>query len=295
MNILITGGTGFVGKHLTKSLIMKGHHVYILTRSPEMHTNSSKITYLHYDGAVDQLPTIYAVINLAGESLFGYWTKEKKAAILSSRINTTKMIVNLMRQMKVKPTVFISGSAIGFYGTSEEIIFTEKTTTAGDDFLAHVVLQWENTAMEAERLDIRTIYARFGVILGDEGALPLMRLPVKLFAGGRIGNGEQWTSWVHIDDVVNLLIFCIVNQQTKGPLNVTSPNPMRNKEFTKTLAKVLKRPHWLPTPSLFIRLAMGEMSDLITKGQYVLPQKSLDHNFDFLYTNLEDSLRDIHS
>lgn len=295
MNILITGGTGFVGKHLTKSLTLKGHHVYILTRSPEMHTNSSKITYLNYDVAIDQLPTIYAVINLAGDSLFGYWTQKKKRTILSSRITTTKKIVDLMKQMKVKPTVFISGSAIGFYGTSEEIIFTEKTTMAGDDFLASVVSKWENTAKEAELLGIRTIYARFGVILGDEGALPLMRLPVKLFAGGKIGNGEQWTSWVHIDDVVNLLLFCIVNHQIKGPINVTSPNPTRNKTLTKTLAKILRRPYWLPAPSLFIRLAIGEMSELITKGQYVLPQKSLDHNFNFLYPTIEAALKDIHT
>lgn len=293
MNILITGGTGFVGKNLTKSLTAKGHHVFILTRSPDTHNDSEKITHLHYHDGVDKLPIIQAVINLAGDSLFGYWTKKKKERILSSRIETTEMIVDFMKQMKVKPTVFISGSAIGFYGTSEDLIFTEKTIEAGDDFLAHVVQTWEHTAREAKDLGIRTIYARFGVILGHEGALPLMSLPIKLFAGGKIGHGEQWVSWVHIDDVVNLLSFCLTNHQIEGPLNITSPHPKRNKEFTKILAKVLKRPHWLPTPAPLMRMTIGEMSALITKGQYVFPQRAIDDNFNFLYPNLKDALKEI--
>lgn len=295
MYILIAGGTGFVGKHLTKALQEKGHHIYILTRSPEAYDNNEQTTYISYENKTTDMPDFLAVINLAGDSLFGYWTAEKKENILKSRLETTEKIILFMKQMKTKPSVFINASAIGFYGTSLDHIYTEKTTDAGTDFLADVVMQWEAVAKQAEALGIRTVYTRFGVILGTKGALPLMRLPVKLFAGGKIGSGEQWTSWVHIDDLVQLIVFSLFNEAITGPVNVTSPEPKRNKDFTKILAKVLKRPYWMPTPKFIIRLAIGEMSTLITQGQYVLPKKALDHNFQFKYPDLADALQEITS
>lgn len=293
MNILITGGTGFVGKHLTQALTEKNHHVYILTRFPDMHTDTEKTSFISYNRQVETLPAIQAVVNLAGDSLFGYWTKKKKETIHTSRIETTQSVIQLIKQMERKPDVFISGSAIGFYGTSEDLIFTEETTKHGDDFLASVVYKWEKTAQQAEEMGIRTIYTRFGVILGQEGALPYMSLPVKIFAGGRVGNGEQWLSWVHIDDVVRLIIHSIFNEHITGPVNVTAPHPKRNKEFMKLLAKVLKKPYWFPTPSPVIRTVTGEMSHLITKGQYVLPGKAQKHDFQFTYPYLEDALKEI--
>lgn len=293
MNILITGGTGFVGKSLTKYLVEKDYHIFILTRSPTKYKNSKSITHIGYDHPINKLPTIYAVINLAGDSLFGYWTTKKKDTILSSRIQTTKKTIQIIKQMKVKPSVFISGSAIGFYGTSTDLTFTENTTESGTDFLASVVQKWELAASEIESLGIRTIYARFGMILGDRGALPLMTLPVKLFAGGKIGHGEQWLSWIHIEDVTNLLLFCIRNEDIEGPVNFTAPYPMRNKDFIKTLTEVSKRPYWLTTPASLMRVALGEMSDLITKGQFVLPGKAQAHHFRFLYSKLNDALKNI--
>src|SRR5690625_4102663 len=233
LNILMTGGTGFVGKHLTSALVEKGYHIYIVTRSPHIYDNNDQITYINYDVHIRKLPIIQAVINLAGDSLFGYWTKRKKQRILTSRIETTNHVISMIEQMKQKPSVFISASAVGFYGTSEEMIFTEQTADPGDDFLAHVVKEWEKTAQQAESLHIRTIYTRFGVILGDQGALPLMSLPVKCFAGGKIGSGRQYMSWVHIEDVVRLLIFCLSHNNVQGPVNVTAPYPQQNKEFTK--------------------------------------------------------------
>lgn len=295
LNILITGGTGFVGKNLTTSLVKKGHQVFILTRSPSDYKDSNNITHIDYNYQIDKLPTIYAVINLAGESLFGYWTKKKKDTILSSRIETTKKVIQIIKQMKVKPSVFINGSAIGFYGTSTDLIYTEKTTDPGRDFLANVVQKWELTAGEAEKLGIRTIYARFGVILGQEGALPLMTLPIKLFVGGKISSGQQWLSWVHINDVVNLLIFCMTNDKIEGPFNITAPNPIRNKDFIKTLSKVFNRPYWLTTPKVLMRIGLGEMSQLITQGQFVLPDKALTHNYQFSYPNLHEALENIQS
>ncbi|HLS10406.1 NAD-dependent epimerase/dehydratase family protein, partial [Lentibacillus sp.] len=169
MNIMITGGTGFVGRHLTKALTEKEHVVYILTRTPANHTNTDKISFISYDHPVEDLPRIQAVINLAGDSLFGYWTERKKAVIRSSRIDTTQKVIRMMEQMEQKPDVFISGSAVGFYGTSEEHIFTEETIKPGDDFLASVVVEWEQTAKQAEQLGVRTVYTRFGVIMGNEG------------------------------------------------------------------------------------------------------------------------------
>jgi hypothetical protein len=293
MNVLITGGTGFAGKHLIHLLHKKNHHTYVLTRSPGTRTNSAQITYIGYDYPVEKLPKIHAVVNLAGESIFGYWTKKKKEAILTSRIQITRKLIEMVQRMNEMPEVLVNGSAVGFYGISEDVIFTEKTTQSGNDFLAKVAVEWENTARQMEKFGIRTVYARFGVMLGNGGALPLIRLPVKSFAGGKIGNGQQWMSWVHVEDAVRLLLFCIENDNMKGPVNVTAPNPKRNMDFMKTMADVLHRPYWFTTPSLFIRLATGEMSQLITEGQYVFPQKALDYGFTFQYPTVKAALENI--
>lgn len=293
MNFMITGGTGFLGTHLTKALKKQGHHVFILTRSADQHEDQDNETYIDYDVQVNQLPQIYAVINLAGDSIFGYWSENKKERILSSRIETTEKVIQMMEQMDNKPTVFISGSAVGFYGMSDEVIFTENTVTPGDDFLAQVVISWEKTASQANKLGIRTIYTRFGIILGEKGALPLMSLPVKLGVGGKIGKGDQWMSWIHAQDAVNMIIYCVLHDHIEGPINVTSPEPQRNKAFMIKLAKSLRRPYFIPAPAFLIKIAMGEMSQLITKGQYVLPQKACDHGFKFLYPTLEQALNQI--
>ncbi|WP_339229127.1 TIGR01777 family oxidoreductase [Oceanobacillus sp. FSL K6-2867] len=293
MNFLITGGTGFVGKHLCLALQRKGHHTYILTRSPLQHRNNQAATFIHYNYPAEKLPLIEGVINLAGETLFGYWSQKKKDKIKSSRLETTNTLIQFMKQMKVKPNVFISGSAVGYYGMSEDIIFTEATTASGKDFLAEVVMEWEQAAKQAESLGIRTVFTRFGVILGEEGSLPLMSLPVKLFAGGTIGNGEQWISWIHIEDVVRLIDYCLFNKQIEGAVNTTAPSPLRNKDFMQTLAKVLMRPNLITAPSPLIYAAIGEMGQLITKGQYVLPQKALNHGFKFKHPELAKALENL--
>lgn len=291
MNILITGGTGFIGGKLKYHLIEKGHHIYILTRTPENHVDSKSETYIPYTVDASKLPEIYGVVNLAGESLFGYWTKDKKNKILSSRLNATKQLLELVKSLSTKPKVWINGSAVGFYGSATDIIFTENTTDAGNDFLSSVVSDWESTASQAEELGIRTVYARFGIVLDkNDGSLPLMTLPVKLFVGGKIGDGEQWISWIHIDDAVSLLNFCLLHEKIEGPVNFTAPYPKRNKEFYQILAEVYKRPYWFPTPKFLMSLAMGEMAQLITEGQYVLPQRALDSEFLFKFPKLKPAL-----
>jgi len=294
MHILITGGTGFIGKYLIEALVEKGYHIWVLTRSPEKYNNTQMVTYLSYHICVQDLPSIDAVINLAGESLFGYWTKRKKKRILSSRLQATHKVISLIKQMETKPNVFLTASAVGFYGTASDIVFTEKTTKHGDDFLAHVTVKWEEVASEAEKLGVRTVYTRFGIVLGKQGALPLMSLPIKGFVGGKIGSGHQYMSWVHIDDVVLLLIFCLFNKSINGPINITAPQPKRNRDFLQILASVLKRPYYLPVPSFLIRGVTGEMSTLILDGQYVIPKKAIDFGYEFKYDHLEKALKAIY-
>src|SRR5699024_9327459 len=269
MNILMTGGTGFIGSRLIKQLVLEKHHVYVLTRFPKKHVDSDYVSYISYRYPIKKLPFIHAVINLAGESLFGYWSDEKKESILSSRIKATEKLTNILIHMEEKPKVFLSGSAIGYYGMADDMIFTEETTEPGDDFLAEVCAAWEKTASTAEDLGIRTVYTRFGIVLnGKQGALPQMALPTKLGVGGKIGNGKQWMSWVHIHDCVDLLLFALYNKDMKGPLNITAPYPRQNDDFTKVLAKSLKRPAFMKTPSSFFKIALGDMHQLITNGQF---------------------------
>ncbi len=294
MNVLISGGSGFVGSALTNALVKKGYTIYVATRTAAKQSKSDSIFFVTYD-ALDTLPEIDAVINLAGESLFGYWTEEKKERILSSRIDITQTLVDFIESRKKRPKVFISGSAVGFYGTSDDKMFTEETTDPGDDFLAEVASTWEKTARSVEDLNVRTVYTRFGVILGNGGSFPLMKLPVKLFVGGKIGDGSQWISWVHIHDAVHSILECLENDQLTGPVNVTAPHPARNDYFMKAIAQSLRRPYWFPTPALAIRLALGEMSMLIADGQYVIPRKLLHTNdFKFSYPTIELALKQLH-
>lgn len=294
MDILISGGTGFIGKKLGNLLVSEGHRLFIYTRQPEKYTCTKQVTYLGTDDISQQLPPIDVVINLAGESLFGYWTKQKKQKIIESRLRTTEKIVELIRQMNTKPKVFVTASAVGYYGTSQQMIFTENSQGTNTDFLSEVTRRWEQVAKEAELLGVRTVYARFGVVLDrKQGAFPLMTLPFRLFVGGKIASGKQWISWIHIDDCIHLLRYAIANENISGPLNLTTPQPIRNQEFSRIIAQTLKRPAIFPVPAILLRILLGEMSQLITEGQYVLPQKALEQNFLFKYRHFSEAARDL--
>ncbi|GAA5417838.1 epimerase family protein SA0724 [Paraliobacillus ryukyuensis] len=299
MNIAIAGGTGFVGTKLTSLLTNAGHHVYILTRSPEKFSNTNAITYVGWlkEGMQpeSELQDCDAIINLAGESLFGYWTEEKKQRILSSRVEATNRVIELIQALENKPNVLVNASAVGFYGTSDQKTFTEQTTTAGNDFLAYVTKKWENTANKAAAFDVRVIHARLGIVLGETGTLSLMSLPFKFFVGGPIGSGEQWLSWIHVDDVVRMLLFAIEEKNVTGPMNVTAPKPVRNKVFSQQLASVMHRPNKIKVPSFVIKTLLGEMSILVVEGQAVLPNKALSHDFRFRYDDLDVALQAIYS
>ncbi|MFC4401503.1 TIGR01777 family oxidoreductase [Gracilibacillus xinjiangensis] len=297
MKIAIAGGTGYVGKHLTKRLAERGDMIYILTRNPAKYKNTDQVSYVGWltDGSdpAKELPEIDAIVNLAGDSLFGYWTKTKKDRIYQSRINTTYEIYEIIKQLDLKPEVLINASAVGYFGTSKSETFTEEACEPGNDFLSEVTEAWEQTAQQVKAEGVRTVLARFGVILGREGALSLMALPFKLYVGGRIGDGDQWISWVHIDDVVGMIVFAIDNKYVEGPFHVTSPQPVTNQEMTGRLAKILDRPNWLPVPTILLKIILGEMSMLVVKGQKVLPEKALILNYQFKYPTVNSALKEI--
>ncbi|WP_147804123.1 TIGR01777 family oxidoreductase [Alkalicoccus halolimnae] len=298
MKVAIAGGTGLVGKNLTKLLLKEGHEAYILTRNPQNKIDSHGIQYIEWmtEGAApeEKLEGIDAFVNLAGENLnSGRWTEKKKQEILDSRIDVTRETVRILSVLNNKPSVLINGSAVGFYGTSFEKTFTEETTTPGDDFMAEVVSRWEQEAQKAPD-EVRVVLSRSGVVLSaEEGALKKMLPAFKMGVGGKLGTGEQWMSWIHVDDVARAILYLIEHEELSGPVNVTSPTPERMKSFGKTLADVLNRPFWAPVPSNVLKLILGDMSVIIVEGQQVIPQKLLDNGFDFNYPQLEEAFYDL--
>jgi len=298
MHIVISGGSGFLGKRLQMYLINNGHQVTILTRSLDRNQEVEGVKLVEWMNEGNhpeaELENVDAIIHLAGESISGSrWTKLKKERILSSRVNTTKEMYRIIANLERKPQVFINASAVGYYGMSETDTYTEKSGSDANDFLASVVKRWESEAEKVKQLNVRTVFTRFGVILGNGGALPLMVLPYKLGVGGTMGSGKQWISWVHIDDAVKMIVYAMTHPNINGPMNITAPNPVRMKEFGQTISKVLRRPHWLPVPSFVMKLGLGEMSDMILKGQRVLPELATNHGYHFQYANVEDALDNI--
>jgi uncharacterized protein len=300
MRIVITGGTGFVGKALTNKLLELGHEVIILTRKKTSVRNSSSLTYVEWltnnSNPVRELHNIDVVVNLAGESInSGRWTSERKDRILQSRLNATEEILAIMSKLEQKPKVLINASAIGYYGTSLTETFTEEQTIPGTDFLATTVKLWEEKASEASKSGIRTALCRFGIILDKkEGALPKMALPYQFFVGGTVGSGQQWMSWIHLDDVINAMIYIMENDSLRGPINFTAPQPVKMVSLGKALGKALRRPHWIPAPAIALRIALGEMSLLVLEGQQVVPKKLEESGYQFTFTKIEDALENIY-
>lgn len=300
MKIAITGGTGLVGKALANEWIKHGAEVYILTRNSARNTNTSQLKYVQWQNDGDQpelsLEGVDMIVNLAGESInAGRWTEAQKKRILESRIHSTEAVVDIISKLTVKPKVLVNASAVGYYGTSTTQTFTEDDSKAGTDFLAHTVQEWEKTAMKAVELGVRTVCCRFGIVLAEkEGALPRIALPYQLFAGGTVGSGEQWVSWIHLNDAVRALMFVAENKQISGPVNITAPQPVKMKAFGKILGKVLHRPHWIPAPSFALKLLLGEMSMLVLEGQKVLPKKLEQYGYTFLYPDLQGALQQIY-
>ncbi|MFJ5792417.1 TIGR01777 family oxidoreductase [Lysinibacillus sp. NPDC093197] len=298
MKIVIAGGTGFVGKALTKLLQEQGHELFVLSRSNSKYENGIHYVQWLKDGARPEKEldeNIDAVVNLAGVSLNdGRWTKKQKKAIYTSRMEATLEIVRIIEQFKEKPNVLVNASAVGIYPPSTVATYSENASDYAKDFLGWTVHDWERHAKRAEKLGVRVALARFGVILGrDNGALPSMLLPYKLHIGGTIGTGEQWLSWIHVEDVARAIYFAITNSSINGPFNVTAPHPTRMKEFGQTIAQVMGRRHWMPVPSFAMRLALGEQSMLVLEGQHVIPTVLETQNFEFKYPYLKEALENL--
>ena len=293
MNILITGGTGFIGKALSQELKNSGCNVLITTRRRT--DSKEKLTWNPpFLIPTDKISNIDAVINLAGESIAsGRWTKIRKERIMSSRINITRALVQSMKNINPKPKVLISASAIGYYGPRGDEYVTEDAQP-GADFLADVCKAWEAEALKAEEMGVRVVLVRIGAVLeSDGGALPKIIMPFKFFFGGPIGNGKQWFSWIHRDDITGIIKYALENDSITGPLNLTAPQPVTNREFSSALGRVLGRPSWLSVPGFMVRLTLGELGDILLTGQRVLPEKALKEGYKFKYPDIDGALRAI--
>lgn len=291
MNLLITGGTGFVGSALCSRLLEEQHKIVVLSRNPKSIKPPIKAV-----ANLDQLSNddiFDAVINLAGEPIANKrWNDQQKKRIFGSRIETTEALIEYFKKSKHKPKLLINGSAIGYYGTARTNDNIDEKSGCDDSFSSQLCQKWEAAALEAESLGIRTCLIRTGIVLGKNGgALSKMLPPFKMGLGGRIGYGKQWMSWIHLDDLVGIILYCINNDNLKGAVNGTSPNPVINEVFTKTLGTALKRPTIFPMPEIVIKLLMGQMGEeLLLSGKRVLPRKALDAGYIFKYKTLEDAL-----
>ncbi|NOT25749.1 MAG: TIGR01777 family protein [Acidobacteria bacterium] len=292
MQIVITGGTGFLGSALVTHLRATGHVVSVLTRKP---TRQGEIEWNPGRGSaalVGALRGADAVVNLAGASLAQRWTKAHKRALWESRVSLTQTLVHAMNQVDPAPRVLVSGSAIGIYGDRGDEPLTE-TSVVGNDFLASLGTAWEQAALAAGPRT-RTVLLRTGLALERSGGvLPQMALPFRFFAGGPIGSGRQYLSWIHRDDWVAMTTWALTNPAVSGPLNATAPEPATNREFTKALGRALHRPAFMPAPGFALRVVLGEMANLILEGQRVLPAKAGELGFRFRYPQLEPALRAI--
>jgi len=295
MHILVTGGTGFIGHPLCVLLLTKGHDLTLLSRRPDQVRAlfGNRVTCIDTLNALPDASRIDAIINLAGAPIIGLpWTAGRRNSILQSRIGTTDAIVALIARLDTKPHTLISGSAIGYYGIGAHEVTENATPTA--IFQSQLCAAWEAAALKAELHGVRVCLLRTGVVLGrGGGALPQFALPVKLFAGTVLGPGTQWISWIHLDDMLGLILFALDNPIVRGPLNCTAPNPVTHRSFMRTLATVLQRPLWLWMPAFVLRLGLGEMAQLLVDGQKVAPAKAIEAGYQFHFAALEPALRDL--
>jgi uncharacterized protein len=301
MRVIITGGTGMIGRLLGASLVDDGHEAIALSRDPQRHQRQvpEGVQLVTWDAQSAQgwgelADGADAIVNLVGENLSArLWSPAQKRRIRESRLNGGKAIVEAIRQAKRKPKVVIQASGVNYYGSCGDEIITEDHP-AGSDFLSQVCVDWEGSTAEVEEMGVRRAMIRSGVVLDkEEGALPRFLLQFRLFAGGPLGSGRQWLSWIHPNDEINAIRFLIDHQEANGPFNLASPNPKTNREFGKAIGRVLHRPALMPVPALAIKLVFGEMSIVVLKGQRAVPQRLIKLGFKFSHPELQEALKDI--
>jgi uncharacterized protein (TIGR01777 family) len=302
MRILISGSTGFLGTALMEILERQGHALVRLVRPGTVQKNTAggRAQTVEWDPAGSRFDAAGAegsdaLVHLAGASIAeGRWNTERKQLLRTSRIDATRHLVGALAKLQRPPRVVVAASAIGYYGSRGDETLTEASAP-GNDFLAGLCREWEAETARASEFGARVANVRFGIILAAHGgALPRMALPFKLGAGGRLGNGRQWMSWVTLQETMNIIQFALANSDLIGPVNTVAPNPVRNNEFTRVLAKTLQRPALFPAPAFALRLALGEMADALLLGsQKVMPSKLADSGYKFLQPDLAGALAEI--
>jgi uncharacterized protein (TIGR01777 family) len=296
MHILLTGGTGLIGRQLCRHWSGQGHRLTVWSRKPEKvaKTCGAQVRGIARLEDLGQEP-VDAIVNLAGAPIADRpWTHKRKALLWSSRITLTETLLAWLESREQKPRVLISGSAVGWYGDGGERELTEDSGPVSEDFASQLCIAWEETAQRAEALGIRVILIRTGLVLSAEGGfLSRLLLPFKLGLGGPIGNGRQWMPWVHIDDQIALIDFLLHRNEASGPYNACAPKPVRNREFAKMLGSVLHRPAFMPMPAFALKIGLGELSLLLLGGQRATPVRLLQAGFTFQFTDLRAALDDL--
>ncbi|MEL1136585.1 TIGR01777 family oxidoreductase [Desulfitobacterium sp. THU1] len=298
MNVLIFGGTGFLGRKLTKELLSSGYKVSVISRKRQISADKdSDVDLIEWDyksplSSINNVKEYEVVINFAGESIGNRrWSNSVKQEILKSRINTTRSIVNAINDGTMSPKVLINASAVGYYGFRQDEKITESEGP-GQDFLAEVCQKWEAEAYKVKNDFTRVVTIRTGVVLGSQGALTRMVMPFKFYVGGPLGKGTQWLPWIHVEDHIRMVRFIIEHEEITGPVNGTSPAPVRMKDFSTILGEVLKKPSWFPVPEFILKIALGQMSEMLLNGQRAIPQKISDIGFEFKFPDLRSALEE---
>ncbi|BAS57066.1 cell division inhibitor [Leptolyngbya boryana NIES-2135] len=301
MKVAVTGSTGFVGSRLVERLLAENHQVVAFTRNvssaERVLPKSENLEIVAYSPKEagewqEKISGCDGVVNLAGEPIAeNRWTPELKKTLLESRTLTTQNVVNAIAQANPKPSVLVNASAIGFYGTSETASFDENSAS-GQDFLAEVCRAWEAEANKVKESGTRLVVLRIGIVLENGGALGKMLAPFKMFAGGPIGSGKQWFSWIHREDLVSLMIRALTSDM-EGVYNATAPNPVKMAELTNTLGQVMNRPSWLPVPGFALEAMLGDGAIVVLEGQQVLPKRTLESGFEYAYPTVKQALEAI--
>ncbi|PYB76809.1 MULTISPECIES: TIGR01777 family oxidoreductase [Pseudomonas] len=299
MHILLTGGTGLIGQHLCQRWQADGHRLTVWSRRPEQvakicGTGVRGVARLDDIAADDPVD---AVINLAGAPIADRpWTAARRTLLWASRVALTEQLLAWLERRDQRPSVLISGSAVGWYGDGGERELTESSAPVKEDFASQLCIAWEETALRAQALGIRVVLVRTGLVLAaDGGFLSRLRLPYKLGLGGPLGDGRQWMPWVHIDDQIALIDFLMQQKEASGPYNACAPEPVRNREFAKRLGRTLHRPAWMPMPALLLKAGLGEMSTLLLGGQRARPVRLLAAGFTFRFNDLQSALDNLSS
>ena len=294
-HVLITGGTGFIGRNLIPLLKDKSYQITVLTRSPEKYRAYPIFNDVKLTSSLSDVSPVDIVINLAGANLAAKrWSDSYKQEIVESRLNLTENLIEWLKGQSQKPHTLISGSAIGYYGArGNEELDEGSTSGSASEFQVRLCSSWEDTAHKAESLGIRVCCIRTGVVLGDEGALKKMLPPFKFGLGGKLGDGNQYFSWIHIQDHINAVMHLVENQELHGVFNLTAPNPVTNERLTKALGKTLNRPTFATMPAFALKIIVGEMATMLLTGQRVFPKKLVKSGFTFKHSTIDEALEDL--